>query len=189
MQYPDSRVYSYARYKEGWVYYNMGDFKQSLATFVDVIKLSQKPGLGGKKNKFALEKEAKKDSVRAYARVGTPDKAWAFFKNIGGDYSMTMLEALGELYNGQGQFQDSIKIFRQLMALEPKSPKVCNWQTEVMRNTLSYTGSKAHPDNVKELQRLADVYDGYKANKNVKPSDLEECKDNTANTLRELATV
>src|SRR6185369_5368945 len=67
MQYPDSRVYSYARYKEGWVYYNMGDFKQSLATFVDVIRLSQK---GGKnKNKFALEKEAKKDSVRAYARV------------------------------------------------------------------------------------------------------------------------
>ncbi len=188
MKYPDSRVFGYARYKEAWVYYNMGDFKQALATFVDVIKLSQKPG-GNKKNKLGLEKEAKKDAVRAYARVGTPDKAWAFFKNIGGDYAMNMLEALGELYNSQGQFQDSIKIFRQLMAIEPKSPKVCNWQTEVMHNTLAYTGSKAHPENVKELQRLAEVYDSYKSNKSVKPSDLEECKDNTANTLRELATV
>ncbi len=186
MQYPDSRVYTYARYKEGWVYYNMGDFKQSLATFVDVIHLSQK---SSKKGKIGLEKEAKKDSVRAYSRVGTPDKAWAFFKNIGGDYATTMLEQLGELYNGQGQFQDSIKIYRQLIALEPKSPKVCSWQTEVMHNTLSYTGSKAHPDNVKELQRLADVYDSYKSNKGIKASDLEECKDNTANTLRELATV
>jgi tetratricopeptide (TPR) repeat protein len=189
MSYPESRVYGYARYKEGWVYYNMGDFKQSLATFVDVIKLSQRAGKGSRKNALALEKEAKKDSVRAYARIGTPDKAWAFFKNIGGDYAMTMLESLGELYNGQGQFQDSIKVYRQLIALEPKSPKVCNWQTEVMHNTLSYTGSKAHPDNVKELQRLADVYEGYKVNKTFKQSDLDECKDNTANTLRELATV
>ena len=35
MQFPESPVYGYAKYKEGWVYYNLGDFKQALATFVE----------------------------------------------------------------------------------------------------------------------------------------------------------
>src|SRR6185503_7724348 len=34
LQYPDSRVFGYAKYKEGWVYYNLQDYKQALATFV-----------------------------------------------------------------------------------------------------------------------------------------------------------
>src|SRR5206468_2525089 len=38
-------------------------------------------------------------------------------------------------------------------------------------------------------QRLAAVYDKFKDDKKLKAEQLEECKDNTANTLRELATV
>src|SRR5262249_49714398 len=136
-----------------------------------------------------LSKEAKKDSVRAYARIGTPDKAWNFFQRIGGQYAMTMMEQLGELYNSQGQFADSIKVYRNLMVLDPGNPKLCAWPTEGMKNTLSMTGSRAAPDTVKELQRLAAVYDKVKGEKGLKKDQLEECRDNTANTLRELATV
>ena len=78
---------------------------------------------------MALAKEAKKDSVRAYARVGTPEKAWDFFRRIGGNYAMTMMEQLGELYNGQGQFADSIKVYRNLMVLEPNSPSSATGRT------------------------------------------------------------
>ncbi|HEX4461074.1 MAG TPA: tetratricopeptide repeat protein, partial [Polyangia bacterium] len=142
LQYPDSTIFIYAKYYEGWVYFNLGDFKQALATFVNVIEISDKPGTpGAKAGKSALSKEAKKDSVRAYARIGTPDKAWDFFRRIGGNYAMTMLEQLGDLYNSQGQFTDSIKVYRNLMTLEPSSPKICTWQNEVMKNTLAYTGS------------------------------------------------
>ncbi len=119
MQFPESPIYGYAKYKEGWVYYNLGDFKQALATFVSVIELSQKAGAAGAQaQKLALAKEAKKDTVRAYARIGTPEKAWDFFRRVGGDYAMTMMEQLGELYNAQGQFSDSIKVYRKLMALD-----------------------------------------------------------------------
>jgi tetratricopeptide (TPR) repeat protein len=190
LQYPDSTIYPYAKYYEGWVYFNLGDFKQALATFVSVIELSDKPGTPGTKaGKMALSKEAKKDSVRSYARVGTPEKAWEFFKRIGGNYAMTMLEQLGELYNAQGQFGDSIKVYRNLMVLEPTSPKVCTWQTEVMKNTLSMTGSRAAPDTVKELQRLSAVYEKVRTSPGLKKEQLDECRDNTANTLRELAIV
>jgi tetratricopeptide (TPR) repeat protein len=190
LQFPESSVYSYAKYYEGWVYFNLGDFKQALATFVSVIDMQKDPKTSGSKTaKVALAKEAKKDSVRAYARVGTPDKAWDFFKRIGGDYAMTMMEQLGELYNAQGQFTDSIKVYRNMMTLEPNSPKLCTWQNEVMRNTLSFTGSRASADNVKELQRLAAVYDKVKSDNRLKKDQMEECRDNTSNTLRELATV
>jgi tetratricopeptide (TPR) repeat protein len=192
MQYPQSRVYGYAMYKQGWVYFNLGDFKGALATFVKVIELTQHGGgSSNKANRLALEKEAKKDVVRAYARLpgANPEKAWPFFQKVGGDYAMTMMEQLGELYNSQGMFGESIKTYRQLMTLAPNSPKLCSWQNEVMRNTLSATGSRAAPDTVKELQRLAAVYDKVKDEKNIKKEALDECRDNTANTLRELATV
>ena len=102
---------------------------------------------------------------------------------------MTMMEQLGELYNAQGQFQDSIKVYRNLMVLEPTSPKLCFWQGEVMKNTLSATGSRASADNVKELQRLGAVYEKVKDAKGIKKEQLEECRDTTKNTLGELATV
>jgi tetratricopeptide (TPR) repeat protein len=193
LQYPDSRVYGFAKYKEGWVYYNLGDFKQAMAVFVDVVEYANKPvkDKGQAANRKALQKEARKDIVRTYARLpgANPEKAWPFFQRTGGDYAPTMMELLGELYNSQGMFEESIKVYRQLMSLFKDSPKICNWQTEVMRNTLSKTGSRAAPDTVKELQRLAAVYDKYKDQKGIKADLLEECRDNTANTLRELATV
>ena len=102
---------------------------------------------------------------------------------------MTMMEQLGDLYNAQGQFQDSIKVYRNLMVLEPNSPKLCSWQSEVMKNTLSATGSRAQADNVKELQRLGAVYEKVKDSKNMTKEQLEECRDTTKNTLGELATV
>jgi tetratricopeptide (TPR) repeat protein len=190
LQFPESSVYTYAKYYEGWVYFNMGDFKQALGTFVAVIDMANNPGtVGSKAAKASLSKEAKKDSVRAYARVGTPEKAYDFFKRIGGNYAMTMMEQLGELYNAQGQFVDSVKIYRNLMVLEPNSTRLCAWQYEVMKNTLSLTGSRAAPDTVKELQRMAAVYDKVKTDTRLKKDQLEECRDNTASTLRELATV
>ena len=100
-----------------------------------------------------------------------------------------MLEQLGELYNSQGQFVDSIKIYRQLIAIAPTSPKLCEWQSEVLKNTLSMTGSRANADSVKEMQRLAAIYDKYKDRKDLKPDQREECRDTTRGTIGELASV
>lgn len=185
LQFPKSRVYGYAHYKEGWVYLNLNDYKKALSTFVAVIKEASK---SKEKNQVQLAKEAKKDSVRAYANIGTPDKAWPFFQNIGGSYAPTMLEQLAELYNTMGKFDDSIQVYRELIRLTPTSPKLCSWQTEILRNTLSKTGSRATPDAVKELQRLSAVWEKYQTMPNVKPQQLEECRDDTAGSLRELAT-
>src|SRR5207245_5335576 len=63
LQFPESPIFGYAQYKEGWVYYNLGDFKQALATFVSVVELSEKSQTGKKESRIQLAKEAKKDCV------------------------------------------------------------------------------------------------------------------------------
>ncbi|MSP59380.1 MAG: tetratricopeptide repeat protein [Myxococcales bacterium] len=191
LQFPQSRVFGYAQYKEGWCYFNLQDYKKALEIFVKVVsetKIEKKDA-----NKIALIKEAKKDIVRAYSQIdaASVDKAWPFFQkygNIQQEYAPVMLEMLGEMYNAQGKFDNSIKVYRQLMKNTPGSLKLCNWQQEILKNTLSKTGSRATGESVQELERLAAVYDKYKGMDGVKKEALEECRDNTAGSLRELAT-
>ena len=196
LQYSDSPVYGFALYKKGWVYYNLTDFKNALATFIDVINFATNPKKKDKKGDAQLAKEAKKDLVRTYAQIGTPDKAWPFFQKYGKDYAPTMMEQLAELYNAQGKFADSVQAYRQLIELSVKKKafeekgRLCTWQTEILKNTLSMTGSRAVPETVKELQRLSAVYEQFRDRKDLPKKELlDECRDNTAGMLRELATV
>ncbi|HXT94990.1 MAG TPA: tetratricopeptide repeat protein, partial [Polyangia bacterium] len=116
-QFPNSSVYPYAVYKKGWCYVNQGDYKTALETFVSVVKMSSDPKIKiSKAQKEALMKEAKKDIVKAYAHVGGPEKAWEFFQRTGGDYAPKMMESLAELYWEQGQFGDSSRVYKKVIA-------------------------------------------------------------------------
>jgi tetratricopeptide (TPR) repeat protein len=186
-KFPQAKVFGYALYKKGWAFYNLKDFKSSMETFIHVIQLAEQ----GKLDRAAtagLAKECKKDSVLVYSMIGTPEKAWPFFSRIGGDYAPKMEERLADLYYDQGKFTESVKVYHELMRLFPDSAKLCDWEYNVVKNTLS-VGQKR--DQVQEMQRLSAVYDkfGKHGQAAAKESDIEECKNNTADTLRELATV
>jgi TolA-binding protein len=179
LQHPDSPIAIYALYKKGWCDFNLGDFKGALATFLSVIAESRK---GSARARLQLEREARKDAVRAYAHVGTPERAWPFFQRVGGDAAAPgMLEQLALLYHEQGKFDSATRLYRQLMALFPQSPRVCGWQSEVVRATLAMGGSRAEPDAARELGRLAALA--------ARERDGSECRDTTARELRELAMV
>jgi TolA-binding protein len=186
-KFPKSVVYGYALYKSGWAYYNLKEFDKSMRIFIDVIDKSRN-GQIDKANRGALEKECKKDVVLVYSQIGTPEKAWNFFQRAGGDYAPKMEERLAELYWEQGKFADSIKVYHELMRLFPDSPKLCEWQYNVAKNSLS-AGSKR--DQVNEMQRLSAVYELFKGGKakGANENTIAECRNNTADTLRELATV
>jgi TolA-binding protein len=186
-QFPKSKVYPYAVYKKGWCYVNQGDYKTALETFVGVVRM----GTEGKVNisaeqKQALIKEAKKDIVKAYAHVGGPDKAWEFFQRTGGDFAPKMMEALAELYWEQGQFNDSTRVYRKVISMNMDSPRICEWQNKIVRNTLS-AGTKR--DQVQEIERLGAVYDKVADMKGVKKDQMEECKNSFHDTARELALI
>ena len=150
IQFPRSPVFGYALYKRAWCDINLGDHKGALQTFVEVIRLAQagKAGPDPAANR-ALERAAQGDAVKAYARSGAPsDRAWEFCARVGGELAPRMLEALAELYWEQGMFADSTKVYHRMMSLHPDSPRLCEWQGKVVRNTQS-SGNKR--DQVQEI--------------------------------------
>ncbi|HVZ71506.1 MAG TPA: tetratricopeptide repeat protein [Polyangia bacterium] len=186
-QFPKSSVYPYAVYKKGWCYVNLGDFKTALETFVGVVRMTQEGKIQvNPAQKQALAKEAKKDIVKAYAHVGGPDKAWEFFQRTGGDFAPKMMEALAELYWEQGKFTDSTRVYKKVISMNMESPRICEWQNKIVRNTLS-SGSKK--DQVQEIERLGAVYDLVDKMKDVKKDQMEECRNSFHDTSKELALI
>ena len=183
-RYPKSSIYGYAVYKQGWCWLNLKDPRKALEKFVQVIRHANNWS-GSKKGKIILVKEAKKDAVRAYSQLGEPDRAWNFFKRIGGSYAMTMLERLANIYYDQGKFDFSSQVFRKLIELNPKSPKLCNWQYNIMRAALSGQDKKGQVD---ESRRLAAIYHLLRKSPKAKKSQVAECRENASGVLRELAT-
>ena len=150
LEYPGSRLYGYALYKKGWCAYNLGDFKQALVLFVQVTELAAKTPAA---DRLQLGREARRDVVRTYAQLGTAERAWPFFQRVGGVSAGAMLEQLAELFAGQGKFGEAARLYRQLIAQAPASPRVCMWQGEVVKATLGETGARAEPATVRELER------------------------------------
>ncbi len=185
-KFPKSPVYGYAVYKKGWCWINLGDFKKALTIFVEVINISQQNKGGDKRQNQALEREAKKDVVKAYARVGTPDKAWEFFQRTGGDFAPKMMEALGEIYWEQGMFKESSMVYKKIIALNPSSHRLCEWQNKVVRNTLS-AGTKT--EQVQEMGRLGLAHEHVTKAPGVKKDILDECRNGFHDTTKELALI
>ena len=186
-QFTKSTVFGFALYKKGWVEINLGNFKSALEIFVKVIELC-KAGKIPKNQAGPLEKEAKKDLVKAYARTpgASPDKAWEFFQRMGGDYAPKMLESLAELYWEQGMFNESSKVYRKIITLNESSPRLCEWQNKILRNTLSAGNKK---DQVQELKRLGNVYEVMVKKEGVKKDVMAECKNSFHDTGKELALI
>ncbi len=186
-QFTSSSVFGFALYKKGWVEINLGNFKSALEIFVRVIELC-KAGKIPKNQAGPLEKEAKKDLVKAYARTpgASPDKAWDFFQRMGGDFAPKMLESLAELYWEQGMFNESSKVYRKIIVLNETSPRLCEWQNKILRNTLSAGNKK---DQVQELKRMGNVYEAMLKKQGVKKDVMSECKNSFHDTGKELALI
>jgi len=186
-QFPKSTVFGFALYKKGWVEINLGNFKSALEIFVKVIQLC-KEGKIDKAQRGPLEKEAKKDLVKAYARTpgATPERAWDFFQRMGDDYAPKMLESLAELYWEMGMFGDSSKVYRKILSLNAESSRICEWQNKILRNTLSGGNKK---DQVQELKRLGNVFEILTKKDGVKKDVMSECKNSYHDTGKELALI
>jgi TolA-binding protein len=185
-QFPKASVYPYAAYKKGWCYINLGDHKTALETFVGVVRLTQTAKLAvDRKQLELLAKEAKKDVVKAYAHVGGSEKARLFFAKVGGDYAPKMMEMLAELFWEEGKAPESTRVYKQIIADNMSSPRVCEWQTKVLRNSLSLASyDKALV--TQELERLGAVWDKAPPTKR---EQAAECRGAFHDAARELALI
>lgn len=186
LEFPPKRnsVYGYALYKVAWVEYNRERYRQSLQGFVDILEFARS-------NKYAndaqnLARQARKELVLPYSRYGSPGKALDFFRRYSKNDAEAheMLENLAELYYDTGQWPEAVTVYHKLMADEPRSDSLCEWQTKVTNAVIS---SRSKDEQIVELKRLADIYRGFQ--KGNRPADkVEECKSETATTMLWLGT-
>jgi tetratricopeptide (TPR) repeat protein len=178
-------VYGYALYKSAWAFYNLEDFRGSLQRFAEVIEFAtQNPNAFDGQN---LARQARRELVQPYARVGTPERALEFFGRYATnrDQSLEMLESLAELYYDTGQWDKTITTYHKLMAESPNSDKLCVWESKVAHAVIAQGNKRA---TVEELRRLVQIYEGFVGQTNRPEAARNECKAGTAGVLFQLAT-
>jgi TolA-binding protein len=132
--YQESSVYGYAMYKQGWVHYNLAEWAEALDLFRAVIYFGELPTSSVPADKkLALVKEARKDYVRTYSHVGSPEGAADEFKRVGGEKGwMEMLKSLANLYFDEGKDRDAIVVYRRLIQEKPLSPESPFFQSRIV---------------------------------------------------------
>jgi tetratricopeptide (TPR) repeat protein len=177
-------VYGYSVYKSAWAYYNLEDYRNALQKFVETIEFARaNPEARDVAN---LVRQARRELVLPYAQVGNPQRALEFFRRYADndEQARDMFEALGDLYYDTGKWNNAISVFHDLMAAAPNSDKLCYWQGRVTNAIIS---SKPKPDQVREVQRMTDLYETFIRGQH-SPQSITQCKQTTASILVELST-
>ncbi|HEY7726361.1 MAG TPA: tetratricopeptide repeat protein, partial [Anaeromyxobacteraceae bacterium] len=130
----ESSVYGYALYKQGWVHYNLGAWAAALDLFRAVILFGELPtSTVAPEKKIALVREARKDYVRTYSHVGSPQTAAEEFKRVGGDPGWKeMLASLAALYFEEGKDREAALVYHHLVQLEPLGPQAPLYQSRIV---------------------------------------------------------
>jgi tetratricopeptide (TPR) repeat protein len=101
-EFTESQVYPFALYKQGWCYFNLGNYALAKEKFKAVVLYGELAGgamerTGGRNKWSALMKEARNDYVRAYAREGDVAAAKEDFSKVAThpEDRFTMMTQLG----------------------------------------------------------------------------------------------
>lgn len=193
-----SRVYGFALYKQAWCYYNLGEWRQALRKFESTVMYSQLAEELSGENKIALGREAQKDWIRAYAHIGNAKRAPYRLaelldeKQCRSPRCLKLLEQLAKLWMEQGNFDASAYTYREIMRVEPNSPRAAYYQAEIV-DLVSRSGDKDRV--IAETRRMIKVMARVEANmKNLKgdkletaKTDIEDAKTSSEVTIRRMA--
>ena len=150
---PGDDVYPYAIYKAAWCRFNQGAFTDAMKLFRRVVDVSEK---SGDVNKVQLAREARRDYVLTYARVGKVEGAKEeFARKFGAENGLKMLEQFGKLLFDTGRDPEAQFVHRQLLALHGDAPAAALDQTRLL--VIAQRGGKRH-DLLVEAKQLVDAF-------------------------------
>lgn len=95
----------YARYKLGWIALNLDEPQRALDEWTEVV-------LRGRviPRSQPLARTAAKDCVRAFAVVGQPEQAGAFFHQLYPELASELMQSLSDQYRDEGRLEDAAKV-------------------------------------------------------------------------------
>ncbi len=185
---PQNKVYGYAWYKLGYVFWNKGELDKALNAFKKTIDFGvaypQLPGA------TKLADSARKDVIPVYALKGDPAQAYNFMRNISGDSAgsnektFRMMDELGTNYLDTGHYPEAIILYKDLMTRD-KSGRHCVYQAHITEATMAMkSGNK--DAIVKEIENQVKVFQEVKKG-NYTAEQKFECANKTAALTTETA--
>ena len=152
-QFPDNSKYSYALYKLGWCYYNVGEYEKGIESMKKVVDISHQQE---SKTSLQLRDEALKDLVRFFADADEMDGAISYFTQLGrSDLIRTTLHRLAALFYEQGKFSRAVEMYRRLILDDATSEDNPEFQGEIIS---AYKKLGQREKVLEEIERLRTDY-------------------------------
>lgn len=131
LQFPDAPIRAWATYKLAWCKLRAGDGVGALERFVQTLRAVDDGHAGSTADAEVLAAATRRDLVLAYAEVGKPARAAAFFQRLAGGAATDevppagQLDLLGRHLTRDGRTAEAATICDALKAADPRA--VCDW--------------------------------------------------------------
>jgi tetratricopeptide (TPR) repeat protein len=187
--YTESSVYGFAMYKQGWVHYNLGQWAEALDLFRAVIYFGELPTSSiPADRKLALVKEARKDYVRTYSHVGSPEGAADEFRRVGGESGwMDMLKSLAGLYFDDAKDRDAVVAYARLIREKPLSPEAPLFQSRIVTSAGRMGRKDAAVEQAHVFAKMLREIEAAAGKDEKAQKALDDARRDAENTLRTLA--
>ena len=197
--FPQNQAYAFAIYKQGWCYFNLGDFEKAMDKFKAVVLYGEFAGAeavdkdpkGSSKGKSTLVREARSDYVKAYARSQrNATDARLDFARIAkqDDEQWKMHKQLANLYYEDGKDREAALTFNGLIQRRPRSPEAPGFQGKIVDCVLRAGNKKMTVDQVRRLVKIYDDVVKSGAIKDEKDKKaLDEARELSERTISNLA--
>jgi TolA-binding protein len=186
---PGNKLYGYAHYKLGYVFWNQGDFAHAMSELKKVVDFGV--AYSGLPGTDKLAENARRDIIQVYALVGDPARAYGFIRSISRDPQGVNVETfdrmydLGVAYFDTGHYAEGIVVMKDLLARDRTGVRACTYQAHVTEGTMALRGSDKDAA-VAELGNQIRAYKEMRASD--KPADVKNaCANRTAQLVTETA--
>lgn len=197
-KFPESQVYGYALYKQGWCYFNMSDFEKAMDQFKAVVLFVKIAGAeevegkkGAKGNRVGLAREARNDFVRAYSRGGGgPAEAKEKFSKLAdtADDLRLMLKQLAGLFYEDGKDREAALAYDMLIKERPLSPEAPSFQSRIIDCVMRAGNKQMTVQQVRRLVKIMDeVIQGNPKLEEKDKKSLDEARELSERTISRLA--
>ena len=152
----ESSIYTFALYKLGWCYYNVGEFDTAIETMKTVVSETDRMIESGADVGISLKEEALKDLVQFFSEEGNLEEAKEYFTRYGQKkYYRKMLKRLATIYYEQGKNELVIQTYKTLIAEEPMAPDNPEYQDQIIK---SYWERDAFEEANREIDSMLETF-------------------------------
>ncbi|MFU8807317.1 MAG: tetratricopeptide repeat protein, partial [Bradymonadaceae bacterium] len=148
LEHKNYQNYDYALYKQGWVFYNMGEWRDSVDTFKDVVART--------KESVGFNNQAINDLVVAFAQL---DEGWKearayFMETKDKDFTYDKIGQMAILLESQGKEDQSIEIYEWFLKERPNHRRAPDWMHSIV-------ASQKKMENLPQLEATMNRFVAY----------------------------